>query len=677
MKNVAADILAGIGGADNIRAVTHCATRLRFELNDASVVDQDRLENNEKVLGAVPQSGDRYQVIIGGDVPNVYNALTALPEMQNRNEGGKKDSRSNADVKAEARAKSKGRFPWLDNFFEYLSDSFRPIIGILLGASLVIAFTAVMEAFGVVDTRADDKAPVWFFLDAMWRSVFYFLPVMVAYNAGKKLKIDPWVSAAIMLALMTPEFMGLQDNPAATCVANDALGTETCSIPILGMKLMLNSYGGNVFVPLMMAAVAAVVYRFFQKFIPSSVHIVFLPFLTLVIVMPITAFLIGPFGIWLGNIIGTGLAWLNGNAPFVFAILIPMIYPFLVPLGLHWPLNALMLINIDTLGYDFIQGPMGAWNFACFGATAGVLALSLKDKDKLMTQTAGSALAAGLMGGISEPSLYGIHLRFKRVYPRMLLGCFAGGLTIALLSLATNGVTTNAFVFTSLLTIPVFKPMGVYAIAVAVAFFTAFAAIYFTDYRTPEERAEILARVAAEGDGETVANAPVAATDEAPATESAFPTEKNDVMVITPVSGTVVPQKELPDPAFATGALGTGVGVVPTTGTVVAPVSGMVISVAKTGHAYGIKTDDGMEILVHIGVDTVKMKGTGFTPQVEKKQFVDVGHPLAEVDFDAVKAAGYDPTVIVTVVNSKSLESVTEASSGTVQTGEPVLSVRM
>ncbi|WP_297187334.1 glucose PTS transporter subunit IIA [uncultured Corynebacterium sp.] len=688
MKNVAADILAGVGGADNIRAVTHCATRLRFELKDNSIVDKDRLEGNEKVLGAVPQSGDRYQVIIGGDVPNVYNALTALPEMQNRNEGGKKDSRSNADVKAEARAKSKGRFPWLDTFFEYLSDSFRPIIGILLGASLVIAFIAVMEGFHVVDTHDPNRAPIWFFLEAMYQSVFYFLPVMVAYNAGKKLKIDPWVSSAIMLALMTPEFMGLQDNPAATCVANDALGTETCSIPILGMKLLLNSYGGNVFVPLMMAAVAAIVYRFFQKVIPSSVHIVFLPFLTLIIVMPITAFLIGPFGIWLGNIIGTGLAWLNGNAPFVFAILIPMLYPFLVPLGLHWPLNALMLINIDTLGYDFIQGPMGAWNFACFGATAGVLALSMKDKDKLMTQTAGSALAAGLMGGISEPSLYGIHLRFKRVYPRMLLGCFAGGLTIALLSLASNGVTTNAFVFTSLVTISVFKPMGVYAIAVAVAFLTAFAAIYFTDYRTPEERAEILARVAAERDGETAAAVPAAATatavassaataEEAPAVESAFQNEKNDVMVITPVSGTVVSQKKLSDPAFAAGALGTGVGVVPTNGTVVAPVSGRVISVAKTGHAYGIKTDDGMEILVHVGVDTVKMKGAGFTPQVEKKQFVDVGHPLAEVDFEAVKAAGYDPTVIVTVVNSKSLESVTEASSGTVQTGEPVLSVKM
>lgn len=716
MKYAAADILAGVGGADNIRAVTHCATRLRFELNDASIVDKDRLEKNEKVLGAVPQSGDRYQVIVGGDVPNVYNALTALPEMQNRStsgNGGKSGERSNDDVKAEARAKNKGRFPWLDNFFEFLSDSFRPIIGILLGASLVIAFIAVMEGFHVVDTHDPNRAPIWFFLEAMYQSVFYFLPVMVAYNAGKKLKIDPWVSAAIMLALMTPQFLDLQENPAATCVTNEALGTDTCSIPILGMKLLLNSYDGNVFVPLMMAAVAALVYRFFQKVIPSSVHIVFLPFLTLVVVMPITAFLIGPFGIWLGNIIGTGLAWLNGNAPFVFAILIPMLYPFLVPLGLHWPLNALMLVNINTLGYDFIQGPMGAWNFACFGATAAVLALSIKDKDKVMTQTAGSALAAGLVGGISEPSLYGIHLRFKRIYPRMLIGCFAGGLAIAVLSLGSNGVTTNAFVFTSLVTISVFQPAGVYAIAIAIAFFTSFVAIYLTDYRTPEERKAVLARVTAEREGKgTISEDNAEVSEEnaslaAPAADSAVagstaavigasslssadaigngasasassgaPAEE-DVTVVAPVSGTVVSQKDLKDPAFAAGALGTAVGVVPTDGTVAAPVSGKIISVAKTGHAYGIKTDDGVEILVHIGIDTVKMQGEGFTPQVAKKDRVNVGDALATVDFDAVAKAGFDTTVIVTVVNSKSLESVTETSSDAVQAGEPVLSVRM
>ena len=478
MRTAAEEILAGIGGADNIASFTHCATRLRFELNDASKADKDKLDAIPKVMGAVPQGGRNYQVVIGGDVASVYNEMVQLPGVR----------KSDADVKAASRAKAQGKMPWLDTAFEYLSDSFRPILGVLLGASLIIAFTAVMEAFGVVDTRADDKAAIWFFIDAMWRSVFYFLPVMVAYNAGNKLRIDPWVPAAVMLALFTPEFLGLKEDPAAQCVVDAALGTETCSIELLGINVALPDYGGNVFVPLIMALVAAAIYKGFQKIIPSAVHMVFVPFLTLLITIPITAVLIGPFGVWLGSTIGVGLAWMNGNAPFIFAILIPMLYPFLVPLGLHWPLNALMLVNIEALGYDFIQGPMGAWNFACFGATAAVLAISMREKDPEMRQTSGSALAAGLFGGISEPSLYGIHLRFKRIYPRMLVGCFAGGLTIAILGTASGGVTTNAFVFTSLLTIPVFSPMLTYTIAVAIAFTVAFLLIYFTDYRTAEEK---------------------------------------------------------------------------------------------------------------------------------------------------------------------------------------------
>ncbi|WP_273415782.1 PTS transporter subunit EIIC, partial [Corynebacterium appendicis] len=391
--SVAQEILDGIGGADNVRSLTHCATRLRFELGDGGVVDKQKLEAIPKVMGAVPQAGDRYQVIIGGDVANVYNDIKALPAMKNRS------AKSNDDVKSEQRAKAQGRFPWLDTFFEYLSDSFRPILGVLLGASLIIAFTAVLDAFSIVDFRADVKSPGWQFVDAMWRSVFYFLPVAVAYNAGKKLKIDPWVPAAIMLALFTPEFIGLANHPEVRVIDNAVLGTQTNMIDVFGLPLVLNDYGGNVFVPLIMAAIAALVYKGLQKIIPSAVHMVFVPFLTLLIMIPVTALLIGPFGYLLGTWIGSGLAWLNGNAPFLFAILIPMLYPFLVPLGLHWPLNALMLVNIQALGYDFIQGPMGAWNFACFGATAAVLAISLRDRDPLMRQTSGSALAAGLLGG--------------------------------------------------------------------------------------------------------------------------------------------------------------------------------------------------------------------------------------------------------------------------------------
>ncbi len=481
------EIVRGVGGPENIAGLTYCATRLRFELHDAEKVNGEKVEAIDGVMGAVPQGGNRYQVIVGGAVASVYNDIMALPEM------AKMGETSDADVKAAARSKARGKVPWLDGFFEYLSDSFRPILGVLLGASLIIAFAAVMDALGVVDFRAADKAAGWVFIDTMWRAVFYFLPVMVAYNAAKKLDVDPWVGATIMAALMTPEFISLSDPERfsdTVCVTNPELGTQACTANIFGLPMQLNDYGGQVFVPLIMVAILALVYRLLKKIFPANVHMVFVPFFSLAIMVPVTAFLIGPLGIWLGNGLGTGLSWMNSNAPFVFALLIPMLYPFLVPLGLHWPLNALMLVNIQTLGYDFIQGPMGAWNFACFGATAGVLFLSMRDKDVTMRQTATGALAAGLFGGISEPSLYGIHLRFKRIYPRMLVGCFAGGLTIAILGAPFDGVQTQAFAFTSLLTIPVFDPMWVYAIAIAVAFTVSMLLIIITDYRTPEQRAK-------------------------------------------------------------------------------------------------------------------------------------------------------------------------------------------
>ena len=664
LADQAADILAGIGGADNIASMTHCATRLRFELHDASLADKDRLEANPKVIGAVPQGGSHYQVIVGGDVATVYNAMNSLPEMANRNV-------SDDELKNRQRDKAKGKVPWLDAFFEYLSDSFRPILGVLLGASLIIAFAAFLDAIGLVDFNAEVKTPGWQFVDAMWGSVFFFLPVAVAYNAGKKLGIDPWVPVAVMLALFTPDFTTLKEHPDVRVV--DMFGEPTNVVDVFGLPMIHNAYNGNVFVPLIMAAVAALVYKALQKVIPSAVHMVFVPFLTLVVMIPVTAFLIGPFGYLLGAWIGTGLAWMNGNAPFVFALLIPMLYPFLVPLGLHWPLNALMLVNIDTLGYDFIQGPMGAWNFACFGATAAVLAISLRDHDPLMRQTSGSALAAGLLGGISEPSLYGIHLRYKKIYPRMLVGCFAGGLTIAILGTPFGGVKTGAFVFTSLPTMFVFDPVWVYMLAIAVAFVTSFLIIFITDYRTPEEKAEALARAAAARN--EVNEATEEAEEVAPAQVAAEQTSQSSVLA--PIAGEVVAMEALSDAAFASGALGEAVGITPANGTltVVAPAAGKVISVAKTGHAYGIKTDDGVELLVHIGVDTVKLGGEGFTPLVEKKQTVAAGDPLAEVDFAAIADHGVDTTVITTVVNSKKLGGVNDIADGTVAAGDPILDV--
>ena len=672
MSNTAQEILDAVGGPGNITHFTHCATRLRFELRDASVVDKDTVENIDGVLGAVPQSGDRYQIVIGGAVQSVFNEINNLPSM-----AGGAAAASNDDVKAAARAKARGKNALVDAFFEYLSDSFRPLLPVLLGASLILAFLAVLEARGVVDTHAE-TIPAWLgYVNSMWRAVFYFLPAMVAYNASKKLDIDPWVGTAVILSLLTPNFMGLSNASsfAETTCTTTALGSEQCVTHVGSLPLQLADYGGQVFVPLLMVPLLALVYKGLKKIVPSNVQMVFVPFISFIIIMPLTAFLIGPLSIWIGNGLGGGLAWLNGHAPILFAIIIPIIYPFLVPLGLHWPLNALQLANIASTGSDFIQGPMGAWNFACFGATAGVLFLSIRDRDTDMRQTASGALAAGLFGGISEPSLYGIHLRFKRIYPLMLTGCVVGGLVIGI----GNGVTTNTFVFTSLLTIPVFTPTAVYGLGIAAAFITAFLMVVLFDYRTKEQKAEARAKKEAAKVGVSAtpaAPAPVAAAPAAPAAPEFSDEAKADLTLTAPMAGELVALSDVADEAFSAGALGPGIAVSPAAhAVVVAPCDGKVTVAFPTGHAYGLKSASGVQVLIHIGMDTVKLDGKGFTPRVAKGDVVRRGDVLAEVDWDVIREAGYDTITPMVVTNKKKFGTITPAAPGPISVGETVVTV--
>ena len=672
MSNTAQEILDAVGGPGNITHFTHCATRLRFELRDASVVDKDTVEAIDGVLGAVPQSGDRYQIVIGGAVQSVFNEINNLPSM-----AGGAAAASNDDVKAAARAKARGKNALVDAFFEYLSDSFRPLLPVLLGASLILAFLAVLDSTGVVDTRAE-TIPAWLgYVNSMWRAVFYFLPAMVAYNASKKLDIDPWVGTAVILSLLTPNFMGLSNASsfAETTCTTTALGSEQCVTHVGSLPLQLADYGGQVFVPLLMVPLLALVYKGLKKIVPSNVQMVFVPFISFIIIMPLTAFLIGPLSIWIGNGLGGGLAWLNGHAPILFAIIIPIIYPFLVPLGLHWPLNALQLANIASTGSDFIQGPMGAWNFACFGATAGVLFLSIRDRDTDMRQTASGALAAGLFGGISEPSLYGIHLRFKRIYPLMLTGCVVGGLVIGI----GNGVTTNTFVFTSLLTIPVFTPTAVYGLGIAAAFITAFLMVVLFDYRTKEQKAQAREKKAALKAGVSAAPAaaaPAAAAPAAPAAPEFSDEAKADLTLTAPMAGELVALSDVADEAFSAGALGPGIAVSPAAhAVVVAPCDGKVTVAFPTGHAYGLKSASGVQVLIHIGMDTVKLDGKGFTPRVAKGDIVRRGDVLAEVDWDVIREAGYDTITPMVVTNKKKFGTITPAAPGAVGIDDTVVTV--
>ena len=681
-------ILDAVGGAENIIHFTHCATRLRFELKDASGIDKATVEAIPGVMGAVPQSGDRYQIVIGGAVQSVYDEINNLPAM--KSQGGSSGSgQSDADVKAAARAKARGKNALVDAFFEYLSDSFRPLLPVLLGASMIVAILAVLNTYGFIDSSADikDQPAPQLVAGAMYRSVFYFLPIMVAYNAAKKLQIDPWVGAAVMAAVMTPEFAQLKEAAGTTCVRNETIQSDLCTAHIFGVPLQLNDYGGQVFVPLLMVAILSLVYKGLAKIVPSNVQMVFVPFLSFVIMMPVTMFLIGPLGIWVGTGLGTALFWLNDTAPFVFSIVIPLVYPFLVPLGLHWPLNAVMLANIaneSTGRVDFIQGPMGAWNFACFGATAAVLALSLRDRDKVMTQTASGALAAGLFGGISEPSLYGIHLRFKRIFPFMLVGCFVGGLIQGI----GGGVLTNIFAFTSLLTITVFDPMPLYAISIAAAFATAFLLIFFFDYRTKEEKAEALAANAA-----ATSSAPVEAADEPEADAAADASEEGDraakaptpkpalvpgavTEIASPLKATTMDLDKVPDPVFSSGAVGQGVGLEPEGDIVVtAPADGTVVVAPSSGHAFGITLDNGVEILIHVGLDTVNLEGKGFDVKVSQGDRVSEGQELVRVDRSVIEQAGYPLTTPVLITNTASFASVEVVGGDSVEPGEALIKV--
>lgn len=695
MASPAQDIVDKVGGPGNIQSLTHCATRLRFQLVDGSAVDQKAVEAIPGVMGAVPQAGDRFQVVIGGGVQNVYNDIMALPSMAG---GGKPAAESLDDIKKREREKGvRGKVAWIDTLFEFLSDSFRPILGALLGASFFITFMALMATLEVIpswNTPGVTLDPSWAFVNLMWQSVFVFLPLMVAYNASKKIGADPWVGFAIMAVLMLPGFSGLASGVDKTPL----FGFEQAQVAIVtvwGLPLPVADYSSQVFPPLLMAAVLGPLYKLLRKIIPANLQLIFVPFFAMLIMMPLTAFLIGPIGVYVGAGLASFLAWINSVSPFIFAIIIPLAYPFMVPLGLHWPINAIMLLNIQTLGYDFIQGPMGAWNFACFGATAGVLVLSYRYRDTQMKQTATGALAAGLLGGISEPSLYGIHLRFKRIYPRMLVGCLVGGLTIGIGSLVLNlphGVTTSAFVFTSLLTIPAFNPIGLYVIAIGLAFFTAMFLVIFSNFRTPEQQAEFEAeRDAAEAEAkrEHVSAAAVEAreprvvdaSDAAPAAATAAAAtatavlERETVEIMAPLAGTVVPLSEVPDPVFAGGTMGPGAAIEPTGDTVYSPGAGTVAAAQPTGHAFGIVLDGGIEVLIHVGIDTVNLGGVGFDVKVKNGDKVELGTPLVTFDRAVIEKAGYPLITPVIVLNADDFGEIRPVLEGTVAPGDPIIDV--
>ena len=665
-------ILDGLGGPENIAHITHCATRLRVTPVSNDAVQNEKIKSLPGVLTVIEQSGQT-QVVLGDRVEAVYNEINALPSMSGHAEG---------DTKVEAEGKKTN---WINNVFDVLSDSFRPLLWALLGTSMILTLIVFLQQLGFFGQYtdltgqsvnidiingarlADEKAATalnnqwmqqfafWYILKAASLSVLNFMPIMLGATAAKRLGANMWVGAAIPAALMTGTFTDL------TALADPA--TKVLNVPFFGLDLPLYafSYTGQVFPPLLAVALLAPLERFLKKVIPSMLQMVFVPMISVIILVPVTAFLVGPIGIGVAMGISDFLKMVNDQAPALVGALIAGLYLFMVPLGLHWPLNAVMINNLQTMGTDFIQSPMGAYNFAVFGLVTGVAIKAKHDRE--LRQTAVGASMSGLLGGISEPSLYGVVLpRFNRVLPLILVPAVIGGATISFL-----GVKSHAFAFTSLLSIPAMQPSHLYVIGLAIAFFGAMTGVLIFGYESKAdaakhaaerkaEEAEAAPKAEAEAVAAKAAPAAAAAATTAAASESAAAGEV--IELHAPIEGTAVALSDVPDPIFAAGKLGEGVAIEPTGTTVVAPAAGKVAATYPSGHAVGLKLENGIELLIHVGLDTVNLDGKGFSVKVAKGDVVAAGDVLIEFDPEVIKEAGYPLITPVIVTNTRKFAEV-------------------
>ena len=676
MKNheLGEKILTGLGGSENIAHFTHCATRLRVTPADRSKVNTDQIKSIPGVLSVIEQSGQT-QVVLGDRVEGVYNEMQTLPGMANLGEDNSGSKKASGGKKA----------GWLTNIFDVLSDSFRPLLWALLGTSMILTLIVFLQQFGffgqytdltgqsvnidiVNGPRLSDEAAgkaleaewmkqfaFWYILKAAALSVLNFMPIMLGATAAKRLGANMWVGAAIPAALMTSTFQSL------TKLADPA--TKMLDVSIMGLHLPLYAYDytGQVFPPLLAVALLAPLERLLKKIIPNMLQMVFVPMLSVIILVPVTAFVVGPIGIGVAMGISDFLKNVNDVAPGAVGALIAGLYLFMVPLGLHWPLNAVMINNLQTLGTDFIQSPMGAYNFAVFGAVTGVAIRASRNKE--LRQTAVGASMSGLLGGISEPSLYGVVLRYKRVIPLILVPAVAGGATISLL-----GVKSHAFAFTSLLSIPAMQPSALYALGLSIAFFGAMTGVLLFGYESRSKKdGQAAAETGSEGEpkaagadeSDTAKKTDTAAAAAAKAAPAKPAVESGTVYELTaPLEGKAVALEEVPDPVFASGKLGKGVAIEPTGTAVVAPADAKVSATLPSGHAVGLKFENGVEMLVHVGLDTVQLDGKGFEVKVAKGDSVKAGQELLTFDPAVIKEAGYPLITPVLITNTNKFADV-------------------
>ncbi len=593
-QKTAKDLVKELGGDANISNVTHCATRLRFILKDESIVDKEKVAKIKGVITTV-QAGGQFQVVIGNHVTDAYKYVMNLVTIDDSASGNTQNKKAGV----------------VSRIIDVISAIFAPFLYTLAACGILQGILGVLVALNAIDTAGG----TYRILNFISWTAFTFLPVLIAVTASKKFKVDTFIALVIACALVCPDYIAMVD------------AGET--VKFLGMKVQLLSYTSSV-IPIILAIwIASYVQRFFEKYLPIVIRNLFTPMFTIAIMVPLTLLAFGPIGNTIGGAIGGIYNTLYNLSPIIAGFVVGGIWEVLVIFGVHWGITPVTVGNYANLGYDTFTGLQSAAVFSQAGATLGVF---LKTKNKEMKGVSASAAITGLFG-ITEPAIYGVNLRLKKP---MICGCIAG---------AIGGAIGGAFHAVSwsynmpgIATLPAYFKAGhtTQFIGLLISILVSFVlgAVLTMIVGFEDEATDDFEKI---GDDNTTDNDTDNETN-----------ANNDAVTefVAPVTGNVIPVNQVKDEAFASEAMGKGVGIEPENGKVYAPFDGKIEALFPTGHLVGMSDGKGTEILIHIGVDTVKLEGKGFKNIVKQGDSVKKGDLLVEFDSEFLKKEGYDNTVM-------------------------------
>ena len=666
---VAGEVVEAVGGASNISAAAHCATRLRLVIADESKINQQALDDNEDLKGTFA-AGGMFQIIVGpGDVDQVYANMVA-------NHGVREVSKDEAKEEAEKGGNLFSRF------IKMIADIFVPILPALVAGGLMMAINNVMTAEGLFGEQSltamypaiADYAAL---INMVSSAAFASLPVLVGFSAAKRFGGNVYLGAAIGAAMVSSDLLNAWNTGAA--LAGEA---KVEYWHIFGMDVAKIGYQAQVIPTLAVTYVMCLIEKNLHKVLKGTADFLLTPLITMLVTGFLAFTIIGPVTRVAAEYLTWGINWTYSTLGVFGGLLFGLVYSPIVVTGLHqsFPAIEIPLLPVNGGVGDFIF-PVASMANVAQGAAA--LAVFFKTRDAKLKGLAGAGGASAVFG-ITEPAIFGVNLRLRWPFFCAMAAAAIGSAGVALLNVRGQALGAAGFVgFVSIIpkSIPAYLALEVLVFVLSFGFTFAYAMTRGkTDMegRAPAAKAAAPVAAAVAPPAAAPAAAPAATPAAAPAAAPApsFSDEaKADLSVASPLAGTVVPLEQVKDESFAKGMLGPGIGIEPADGLVVAPFDGTVTVAFPTGHAYGLKSASGVQVLIHVGMDTVKLEGKGFTPRVAKGDVVRRGDVLAEVDLDVIREAGYDTITPVVVTNKKKLGAVTPVATGQIQRGDALLDV--